>query len=112
MSVLTIRASKRYATRLPVKLHRDGSKTASSGLLIELSQQGARISNLGRAKCEAGDSVVIVAAKDIEIEGTIRWAHDGLAGVRLDRSLHLPEMRELLELIRREQADDDRCYGT
>ncbi|GAA5051122.1 hypothetical protein GCM10023208_10670 [Erythrobacter westpacificensis] len=111
MSVLTIRAYKRYATRLPVRLRRDGRK-AAKGLLIELSQQGARISNLGRTRYEAGDQIVIVASAEIEIEGTIRWAHDGLAGVRLDRSLHLPEMRDLLELNRREQSGADRRYGT
>jgi hypothetical protein len=111
MSVLTIRAYKRYATRLPVTLRREGRKTVS-GLLIELSQQGARISNLGRSKFEAGDAVVITAASDIAIEGTIRWAHDGLAGVRLDRSLHLPEMRDLLELNRRKQSGADWHYGT
>ncbi|MEL1250495.1 PilZ domain-containing protein [Aurantiacibacter gilvus] len=111
MSVLTIRTYKRYATRLPVELRREGRKTAT-GLLIELSPQGARISNLGRGKYEAGDKVVIATATDMELEGTVRWAHDGLAGIRLDRSLHLPEMRDLLELNRREQADDSLCYGT
>lgn len=111
MSVLTIRAYKRYATRLPVSLRREGRKTAT-GLLIELSQQGARISNLSRGKYDVGDTVVIVAPCDLEIAGTIRWAHDGLAGIRLDRSLHLPEMRELLELNRREQSGADWRYGT
>jgi len=111
MSVLTIRAYKRYATRLPIRLRRDGRKNAK-GLLIELSQQGARISNLGRGKYEAGDSVVIVTPTDLEIEGTIRWAHDGLAGIRLNRSLHLPEMRDLLEQNRRQQSDIDCRYGT
>ncbi len=111
MSVLTIRAYKRYATRLPVKLRREGRKTAS-GLLIELSQQGARLSNLSRGKYEVGDKIVIVAPTELEIEGTIRWAHDGLAGIRLERSLHLPEMRDLLELNRREQSGVDWRYGT
>ncbi len=111
MSVLTIRSHKRYATRLPVELRRNGRKTAS-GLLIELSQQGARISNLGRNKFEMGDEVVVVVSSGCEIEGTIRWAHDGLAGVRLNPSLHLPEMRELLEINRREQSDPELRYGT
>lgn len=111
MSVLTIRSYKRYATRLPVKLRRGGRK-AVKGLLIELSQQGARISNLARGKYEVGDEVVIVTPTNLELCGTIRWAHDGLAGVRLDRSLHLPEMRELLELNRREQSGVDWRYGT
>ena len=59
-----------------------------------------------------GDKVVILTPSDFEIEGTVRWAHDGLAGVRLDRSLHVPEMRDLLELNRREQSDVDWRYGT
>lgn len=111
MSVLTIRSYKRYATRLPIKLRREGRK-AVSGLLIELSQQGARLSSLGGTKYEAGDKVVIVAPSGDEYDGTIRWAHDGLAGVRLDNSLHLPEMRDLLELNRREQSGMDWQYGT
>ncbi|MWV28231.1 PilZ domain-containing protein [Aurantiacibacter rhizosphaerae] len=111
MSVLTIRSHKRYATRLPVALRRDGRKTVS-GLLIELSQQGARISNLGRGKYEMGDKIVINAPDDTAIDGTIRWAHDGLAGIRLDRPLHLPEMRNLLELNRREQSEMECQYGT
>lgn len=111
MSVLTIRACKRYATRLPVELRREGRKSAS-GLLIELSQEGVRISNLGRGKYEVGDTVVIVAPDDNEYEGAIRWAHDGLAGVRLIRPLHVPQMRELLELSRSEQSAEERRYGT
>ncbi|WAT18134.1 PilZ domain-containing protein [Aurantiacibacter sp. MUD11] len=111
MSVLTIRAYKRYATRLPVELRRSSRKTVQ-GLLIELSQQGARISNLDRGKYEAGDEVVIVTPTGLELEGTIRWAHDGLAGVRLGRSLHLPEMRDLLEMNRRQQSEVDWRYGT
>lgn len=111
MSVLTIRSNRRYAARLPVKLRRDGRRNAS-GLLIELSQQGARLSNLGRGKYEQGDSVTIVTPDNLEIEGTVRWAHDGLAGIRLNRALHLPEIRELLELNRREQPALDLRYGT
>ncbi|WP_338244478.1 PilZ domain-containing protein [Aurantiacibacter hainanensis] len=111
MSVLTIRSYKRYAARLPIELRRDGRKTVS-GLLIELSQQGARLSGLGRGKYETGDQVVIVAPTGEEYEGTIRWAHDGLAGVRLNSSLHLPEMRDLLDLNRREQTGVDWRYGT
>ena len=111
MSVLTIRAYKRYATKLPVQLRR-GQRKNVSGLLIELGQQGARISNLGRGKYEVGDRVTITTPNDLELEGTIRWAHDGLAGIRLDKPLHVPEMRNLLEMNRREQSDDDQCYGT
>ncbi|APE28518.1 PilZ domain-containing protein [Aurantiacibacter gangjinensis] len=115
MSVLTIRAHKRYATRLPVQLRRAQRKDAT-GLLIELSQHGARISNLGGGKYEAGDAVTITTPTDEELPGTIRWAHDGIAGVRLDKPLHLPEIKDLLELNARTQsgepAEDNLRYGT
>lgn len=111
MSVLSIRANKRYATRLPVKLRRQGRK-AASGLLIELSQQGARISNLRHARYEVGDAVKIIAPGNVEISGTIRWAHDGLAGIRLDSWLQAPEMRALLELNRDHQPSLERRFGT
>ncbi len=111
MSVLTIRAYKRYATRLPVQL-KGGEGTDASGLLIELSQQGARISGLSHSDFEVGEEVAIVTSSGLEFPGNIRWAHDGLAGIRLQRSLHLPEMRELLDLNRAEQPQLDVRYGT
>lgn len=111
MSVLTIRAHKRYALRLPVEVLKKGRKPAK-GLLIELSQKGARISNLGRRKYNVGDEVVLVAAGGSHLPGVIRWAHDGLAGINLSRSLHLPELSELLDANRLAQGADQRDYGT
>lgn len=111
MSVLTIRAHKRYALRMPVELQRKGRKDAS-GLLIELSQEGARISNLGRGKYEAGDELVVVTPCGKELEATIRWSHDGIAGIRLDPALRLPEMSDLLHADRREREPADCRYGT
>ncbi|RPF70565.1 PilZ domain-containing protein [Aurantiacibacter spongiae] len=111
MSVLTIRSHRRYAMRLPVEVERDGGSN-TSGLLIELSQQGARISNLRDADYVAGEQVWIQTADDTALEGTVRWAHDGLAGVRLNRSLHLPELRDLLEANRREVESVELQYGT
>lgn len=111
MGVLTIRAHKRFALRLPVELERPGRKTAQ-GLLIEVSQKGARVSNLGRGKYEFGDPVTVMAPGGIELVGTVRWAHDSLAGIQLARSLHVPELNALLDANRREAAEGDWNYGT
>jgi hypothetical protein len=98
MTVLTIRAHKRYATRQPVRM-RAGRAKAVAGLLIELSAEGIRISNLGSAKFEVGQDVT-VAIGEREYQGRVRWSHDGIAGVRLDRALHSPEIAYLLEFGR------------
>ncbi len=103
MSVLTIRAHKRYAVRLPVELHKKGRKPAR-GLLIELSQQGARISNLGGRAYQLGDEVTVLTDCGRELPGTVRWSHDGLAGIRLDRTLHAPELKDFLEANRDAQS--------
>ena len=54
MTVLTIRAHRRYAVRQPVRLVKAGAKPVS-GLMIELSSEGIRISNLGRSPFAIGD---------------------------------------------------------
>ena len=95
MSVLTIRAHRRYALRMPAKLMQVGRKAAKC-LLIELSQHGARLSNLGARELVPGDEITLVTECGKHLAGTIRWAHDGRAGVSLDRSLHMPEMSELI----------------
>ena len=117
MSVLTIRAHRRYATRLPVTLNRNTGRNAgrgcgACGLLIELSQHGARISNLGACDYAVGDAVELCMEGGDPLPGTVRWAHDGLAGIRLDRPLHLPELRGLLELNAARDAEPELRFGT
>ena len=109
MSVLTIRAHRRYALRLPVEFHKEGRKTGS-GLLIELSQQGARISNLPGQPYHMGDEVTITTGCGKKIGGFVKWSHDGLAGIRLARPMHLPELSMLLEANR--NLDEMPLYGT
>ena len=99
MAVYTIRALKRFAVRLPVKLKAGRSK-AREGLMIELSSEGARISCLGDASYDVGDSVNLTIDGNQEIPATIRWAHDGLAGVKLDRALHMHELEALRQVNR------------
>jgi hypothetical protein len=111
MTVLTIRAHKRYAVRQPVLLGKPGAKPVG-GLMIELSSEGVRISNLGRPGFEIGESVT-VEIEDRKFHGRIRWCHNGIAGVRLDTALYSNQLGELVALGRGEcPAPDVRRYGT
>jgi hypothetical protein len=93
MTVLTIRSHKRYAVRQPVRLKAEGE--AARGLLIELSSEGCRISNLGHRTYTIGEPVTVELG-DLELGGRIRWAHDGIAGVRLDQALYSSQLSELV----------------
>ena len=108
MAVLTIRAHKRYATRQCVRL-RAGRAKPADGLLIELSAEGARISNLGALRFDIGQSVTLEIG-DSDYHGRIRWSHDGLAGIRFDQALYAPEIAQLLTLGR--AVEPQRLYGT
>ncbi len=111
MSVLTIRAHKRYAMRLPVALHRDDAEPVH-GLLIELSLQGARISNLDSKDIKPGQQIDLVGPDGKTLPGAVRWSHDGLAGIKLTRALHLPELAELVEINREHGTPPHHCFGT
>ena len=111
MTVLTIRAHKRYAVRQPVLLGKPGAKPVG-GLMIELSSEGVRISNLGRPDFEIGESVTM-DIEDRKFHGRIRWCHNGIAGVRLDTALHTNQLGELIALGRGEcPVPEIRRYGT
>lgn len=110
MTVLTIRAHRRYALRQPVSLAKPDGAPAR-GLLIELSSEGCRISNLGGTSLAVGERVA-VHVDEISLPGRIRWAHDGIAGVRLDKALRTSQLAELIALGRGETADDVPRYGT
>ena len=94
MTVLTIRSHRRYAVRQQVKLGKPGVDGAK-GLLIELSSEGCRISNLGRCDYAIGEEVTLELG-ELSLGGRIRWMHDGIAGVRLDRALYPSQLSELI----------------
>jgi len=82
--------------------------------MIELSSEGARISCLGDAVYDVGDSVSLDIGDNREIPATIRWAHDGLAGVKLDRALHTWELEALKQVNREANSqprEQIRAYG-
>ena len=108
MSVFTIRAHKRYAVRQLVSLRKAGGRRAE-GLMIELSSEGFRISNLKRGEHTAGDEVTVEIG-DRTLRGRIRWAHDGVAGVRLDHALFSNQVAELVAIGRGEE-EAARCVA-
>lgn len=108
MTVLTIRAHKRYAVRQPVRLGRVGEKPVG-GLMIELSSEGFRISNLGRPGLAIGDAVC-VQIDELKFPGCIRWTHDGIAGVRLEQALFPAQLSELI--VRGRGESGELRYGT
>ena len=108
MTVLTIRSHKRYAVRQAIRLRQTGAKPVS-GLMIELSSEGCRISNLGRPGFAVGEPVS-VEVDGIELTGKLRWMHDGIAGVRLDTALFSNQLAELIARGRGEAGE--LRYGT
>ncbi len=98
MTVLTIRSHKRYAVRRPVQLGKPGDAPAK-GLLIELSSEGCRISNLGRRDYTIGEPVTVELG-ELSLGGRIRGMHDGIAGVRLEHPLFPSQLGELIALDR------------
>ncbi len=108
MAVFTIRARKRYAVRQEISLHKaEGRRT--QGLLIELSSEGCRISNLKRGECVAGDTVTVEIG-EVNLPGRVYWAHDGVAGVRLDNALFSSQLADLVAIGRCES--EIARYGT
>jgi len=93
-----------------VTLRRPG-QTPISGLMIELSSEGFRISNLGRPGLTIGEAVT-VDLDGLTYHGRIRWSHDGIAGIRLDHALFSNQLNELVARGRGETSGETRRYGT
>ncbi|AKH41316.1 hypothetical protein FHS61_001843 [Altererythrobacter atlanticus] len=94
------RAGRRFAVKRTVGLcPRDGGRPAS-GLMIELSSYGCRLSKLGNRDFAQGDEVTVNVTDETELTGFIRWTHDGLAGVGFKRALPAAELSQLLEVSR------------
>lgn len=108
MTVLTIRASRRYAVRQIVNLQKPGARPAQ-GLMIELSSEGCRISSVKRGDFAVGEDVTLEIG-EMALHGRIRWAHDGVVGVRLDTALFTNQLSSLIAMGRGQ--DELVRYGT
>ena len=101
---------RRYAFCMPVEIERTSPAT-ERGLLIELSQDCARISQLTCGDYEDGEQVTILATPERRICGAIRNTGNGVARVRLDRPLTSTELYQLVERNRQQQAAPQLLYG-
>jgi hypothetical protein len=101
MSVLVIRAHKRFSVCREIVLHGGRDKVAA-GLLIEISLEGCRISGV------EPDMFAVEECLKVEIEGwkpfggQVRWQHDGMIGLRLAQPFHNGELAKLLDFCRGE----------
>ena len=110
MTVLMIRSGKRYAVRADVTLVAEEGKRA--GLIIELSAEGCRISNLGDTRYAIGEEVVVTTRRGRKLPGRIRWSHDNVAGVRFDAALHLDDLTGMVAACRGVSQEPQPRYGT
>ncbi|MEO6717910.1 MAG: PilZ domain-containing protein, partial [Novosphingobium sp.] len=113
LSILVIRKHQRFAVRQAVRLQWDRGRP-SPGLLVEVSLDGCRLSIPGSGALATGQAVTL-AIDEVTARGAqVRWADNGLVGLRFDQPLHNAELDELLTRCR-PQADHCnglRSYGT
>ena len=99
VSVLVIRAHKRFAVRRSVML-RGAPVKKRGGLMIELSREGCRISNADSLSYTVDQEVVVELDDGTRLPGKVRWAHDGFVGVRFAQALRQTELSDLLSVSR------------
>lgn len=100
--ILTIRAHKRYAVRQSICLRSPLDGRYCSGLLVELSSEGCRVSGLTDSDFLADDEI-IVEHDGMKLPGRIRWIEAGVAGVRLARLMMAKELSVHLTHLRGEE---------
>jgi hypothetical protein len=99
VSVLVIRAHKRFAVRQKARLRRAG-KRALEGLVIELSLDGCRISNLSAQAFAAGQRVMLRIEGAGPIDAHVRWLGQDAVGLRFARPLTNAALDQLIRLCR------------
>lgn len=101
MSILVIRTQKRYAVRRSARLRNAGVR-AQDGLLIEISLEGCRISNIDDRAFSVGQVATVGIDGFGDLEAHVRWAHDGFVGLRFLSPLHMPALDRLIGSCRAE----------
>lgn len=100
MSVLVIRAHKRFAVCRRARLRKPGRRF-EEGLLIELSLDGCRVSNLSGVAFALDQQVVLRIDGAQPLDARVRWlGAGGTAGLRFLRPLHVPALDQLIRLCR------------
>jgi len=74
------------------------------GLLIEISQEGCRISNLGSGAFVMGQAAIVEIDGFGNLPATVRWSHDKVMGLRFDCPLHTEALGRLIAMCRGETS--------
>ena len=93
MTILTIRSGKRYAVRRSIGV--SNGTIEAQGLLIELAQEGCRVSSLEGQGFKMGDAVVL-KFQDRSLRGVVRWTGPGVIGVRFLDPLFASQLGDLI----------------
>lgn len=109
MTILTIRSHTRFALRQTVRLTGEGSRPVT-GLMIELSADGCRISGLAKARLATDQLVEIAFENETTLACHVRWSKNGVVGLRLLKPLSNAELAEILSQSR--GPVEIRRYGT
>ncbi|MBH5322392.1 hypothetical protein [Aurantiacibacter sediminis] len=99
MAQFFARAHRRYAHNLPIELQpaemlADSAKAA--GLLIEISQECARVSQLECETYKPGDIVTVTTPCGKSRTARVRWTRATIAGLRFEEALRLQELTDWL----------------
>lgn len=101
MSVLMIRANKRFAVCRKASLARAEGAEAKC-MLIEVSLDGCRVGNIDGRTFRAGEQVRIDVPGAQPFSGEVRWQGDSAIGLKLSCPFHIPELDHLIRLCRGE----------
>ena len=99
MTVLIIRAHKRFGVCRKVTLRGRDNRVAH-GLLIEMSQEGCRISNVSSEAFAFEEQVTVEVDGWEPFCGRVRWHHGGIVGLRLTEALHRGELAQFIDFCR------------
>jgi len=99
VTVLVIRAHKRFGVCRSIAL-RGRAGVWQSGLLIEVSLEGCRISGIDCRGFAFAERVDVTVDGCPSFCGDIRWLRDGMIGLRLTQPLHHAELASLVHSCR------------
>lgn len=99
MTVLHIRAHKRFGVCRSIRISCQDGRVIS-GLLIEVSREGCRVSNLDADLLVAGDLVEVEIDESRSLLAHVRWQRDGAVGLRLAPALHNDELAGIIDACR------------
>ena len=110
MSVLVIRKHSRFALCHQASLRKEGGRTRDA-LLIEVSLDGCRLSNLGKSQHQIGQRASVRIDGFGMVDGIVRGAKDGFVSLRFDRPLFTADLDRLIRTCRPAEMEHHALYA-